>query len=343
MVDEFEVVQHPQIRHVNLFLIDVVYRTPHLHRDFEINLVIKGSPRIVCQNQSCTVPAGDIVLLNPNQPHEIKTCDGSACILCIQVSPDLFRDIPSLENIHFDTVLPFEYIPKTQRGELRRLIVELAIYYMSSASNYEILCSGLLNVLLYCWLEKLPSHRIGREEYRAAMKRVERLNRILKYVDDNYTRKICLSDIAKKEGLSLHYLSHFVKNNLNQTFQNYVTMVRFSHACKLLRYNNRTILDICLESGFSDPRYLTKTFMRNTGTTPGKYRSQYQEARLPNTPDDSRSLQRYYSRGDAIRILKEYRGLPKDGRGDGIWELLTGHPESGQYPAITPAKASSSG
>jgi AraC-like DNA-binding protein len=179
---------------------------------------------------------------------------------------------------------------------------------------------------MYSWLEKLPSHQIGREEYRATLKRVERLNRILKYVDDNYTHKICLSDIAKKEGLSLYHLSHFVKNNLNQSFQNYVTMVRFSHACKLLRHNNKTILDICLESGFSDPRYLTKTFMQNTGMTPGKYRSQCREVRPPGVPNDSRSLQEYYSPDETIKILKEYREISKDGQNAGIWELWAEHP-----------------
>jgi AraC-like DNA-binding protein len=271
VVDEYEVIQYPQIRHVNLFLINVTYRTPHLHRGFEMNLVIKGTPLIICQKQTCTVPAGNMVLLNPNQLHEIKTDGSPVCILCIQVSPDLFRNIPSLENIYFDNMLPFSHIPETQSRELRRLVVELAIRYISKSSNYEILCLGLLNVLMYCWLEKLPFHQINQEEYMAAVKRVERLNRILKYVEDNYTHKICLSDIAKREGLSLYYLSHFVKDNLNQTFQNYVTMVRFSHACKLLRQTNKTILDICIESGFSDPRYLAKTSMQNIGMTPGQY------------------------------------------------------------------------
>lgn len=67
-------------------------------------------------------------------------------------------------------------------------------------------------------------------------------------------------------------MSHFAKKNLKQTFQEYVTTVRFNQALKLLLTTNMKLTDICFESGFSDPRYLNKAFVKRTGMKPEEYK-----------------------------------------------------------------------
>ena len=72
------------------------------------------------------------------------------------------------------------------------------------------------------------------EELATQRKRNDRLNRIITYVEEHYAEKITLSDFAKKEGVTMNYLSHFVKDSLNQSFQSYVNLVRYHAACKLI-------------------------------------------------------------------------------------------------------------
>jgi len=78
---------------------------------------------------------------------------------------------------------------------------------------------------------KLDSnHNLSEDERTARQHKTERLRRILNYIDENYSDKVLLSEIAKRENLSMTYLSHFIKDNLNQTFQEYLNNIRFSHA-----------------------------------------------------------------------------------------------------------------
>ena len=46
------------------------------------------------------------------------------------------------------------------------------------------------------------------------------MRKITHYIDEHYSEKLLLSDIARKEDLSLTYLSHFFKDYLDFPFRN---------------------------------------------------------------------------------------------------------------------------
>ena len=69
----------------------------------------------------------------------------------------------------------------------------------------------------------------------------------------------------------MSYLSHFIKETMNQTFQEYVASVRVGCACKLIASGGKRMLDVCMESGFSDYRYFSKAFRVLYGMTPDEY------------------------------------------------------------------------
>ena len=133
--------------------------------------------------------------------------------------------------------------------------------------------------------------------------------RLTQYVEENYTHKIRLADFAQKEGGSVIYLSHFIKNTMNQTFQDYVNSVRFRKACKLIAEGKESMISISMESGFSDYRYFSRAFQEYYGMTPAEYR------RKANTIVTGKSAQsqsthseeRFLTRGQSLGILQEFR------------------------------------
>ena len=58
--------------------------------------------------------------------------------------------------------------------------------------------------------------------------------------------------------MSVTYLSHFIRENLNMTFQEYISSVRFERALKLLRSSSMCLTDVSVVCGFSDVKYLTR-------------------------------------------------------------------------------------
>jgi AraC-like DNA-binding protein len=117
-------------------------------------------------------------------------------------------------------------------------------------------------MMFHLLLSRMPNHELTAEQSASMDKRNARLKRLISFVDENFMDKIRLSDFAESEGCSMSYLSHFIKDTMNQTFQEYVTSVRVGCACKLIAAGGKRMLDVCMESGFSDYRYFSKAFRK---------------------------------------------------------------------------------
>lgn len=83
------------------------------------------------------------------------------------------------------------------------------------------------------------------------------MRKIIHYIDEHYSEKLLLSDIALKEDLSLTYLSHFFKDYLGIPFQEYLAKIRCEKARQLLLLTDFPLLDICMSCGFLIPNILT--------------------------------------------------------------------------------------
>jgi transcriptional regulator GlxA family with amidase domain len=101
--------------------------------------------------------------------------------------------------------------------------------------------------------------------YLSKNKKMARLNRITEYIDENYAERITLEELANKEQVSVTYLSHFIRANLNMTFQEYISSVRFERALKLLRSSSMCLTDVSVVCGFSDVKYLTRMLESHFG------------------------------------------------------------------------------
>jgi len=308
--DEFEVIHHPQISTLNLFLITVKYRTPHLHRDFELDFILDGEARIQSQGRDYAVKPGQLCIFNPNCPHELLRHKGNATILCLQIPQDFFKDyFPGSEGIQFDFTMPDDMNRSLVQKKLLPEAIDLAIHYFTRAEHYKLHCAGLLHLLLYHLVSSTPFHPITADELLTSKRRAKRLNRILEYADQNYMYKIRLSDLAKQEKLSLGYLSHFVKDNINQTFQEYIDGLRYNQARKLLSTGEKSILDVCIESGFSDPRYLSRAFLHREKMTPDEFRRKNLGNEPPPTDEAGPSDQTYYNDEDSLHRFQHYRKI----------------------------------
>ena len=250
---EVELVQHPQIRGLNIFLDTVDYRTPHLHKELELLWVLDGAMDIHGVPGDFRAAAGDLALFNPKETHEFWKLDGSCTFLCVQLSPRFFAyGFPAIEGLHFDEPPPSRTLDEADGREVRRMLGELASAYFRREAGYELLCAGWLGLILHRLVRALPHHILTEAEGLEQERRGQRLDRLIDFVEENHRQKIRLTDFARREGRSMSYISHFVKENLGQSFQDYVAAVRFRTACALIAAGRDRLLDVCTESGFSD-------------------------------------------------------------------------------------------
>ena len=310
-MNEYEMIQHPQIEGLSLFFDTVDYRTPHIHPEWELIWVMEGTLLVTTGAVRQSLAPGQMLLLNPRQPHEFHKKDQSATFLCLQCSDRL---LPGLDRLEVDTVPPHTLLSRTDYAELERALFSLLECYLTRPPHFALSCSAQTGAVFYQLLRVLPCRELSAADAAARDRSNARLNRLMKYVDENFQSKILLSDFAAQEGVSMGYLSMFIKRTLNQTFQEYVTTVRFHYACQRILTQEKNLLDICNEAGFSDYRYFSKAFKQRTGGTPEEYRSQ----NGANKPVPAKihhslhSLERFYTREQSLCLLEQYRTLLHD-------------------------------
>ena len=308
-MNEFEVIRYPQMSGLNLFFDTVDYRTPHFHPEWELILLMEHSLSITCGQRQYLAKAGDLVLFSPNQPHEFHKVGESCTFLCLQLSSQSVAQIfPSIERITVESLFPREHLSEKDCRQIKTTVLNMADVYLRRDTCYELYCVGQAHLLLHRLICGMPHHILSSGELSSRDKSNARLNRLIRFVDENYMRKIRLTDFAESEGRSVSYLSHFIKDTLNQSFQEYVNTVRFNCACKLIASGQEKMLDVCMESGFSDYRYFTRTFREQVGMTPEQYRRQMEQARQNTAAvkHSLHSLERFYTREQSLALLNRF-------------------------------------
>lgn len=304
-MNEFEIIQHRQIEGLSVFLNTIDHRTPHIHPEWELIWVLRECLSVTSEQSQFLVSQDQMVLFCPNSPHELHKADKSCTFLCIQISPKL---LPITRRLMVDGRFPHAYLTADDQLWVKNTLKALAEAYFTGGDHYELFCLGQASLLLHKFLTQLPSRVLTPEDSDRLDRRNARLNRMIRYVDENYMNKIRLSDFAKAENCSTSYLSHFIKDATNQTFQEYVNSVRFNCACKLIAAGGKRMLDVCMESGFSDYRYFSRAFHQQYGMTPAEYGRHARQMRLESAVvrHSLHSVERFYSREDSLRLLRQY-------------------------------------
>lgn len=300
---------HQTVKNVRLYFNTLDYRTPHFHRDIEIIWALENGLEIQIGSELWNVHEGEMILLNSEQPHEIKTTGKSCTILGVQISPDLVaEEVPELVHIHFDEYF-VNSIPENIFRGTKQILLDVMGKYLTKNDYYELYCKSQMQLFIYTLLSNLPYRILTEEQTQIQEKQNARLQRLIRFVDQNYMNNIRLADFADSEGRSLGCVSHFVQTTMRQSFREYVDLVRYNAACKMMATGQYKMLDICVECGFSDYRYFSKAFMKRTGLTPEAYSRRLLEKIGDETSfkHSIHSREKFYTPEQSLRLLARFR------------------------------------
>ena len=78
--------------------------------------------------------------------------------------------------------------------------------------------------------------------------------------------------------MSAPAFSRFFRQKTGKTFVAYLAELRIGRACRLLIETDRTILEICLDSGFRNLANFNRRFRAQKKVTPREFRRQFPSA-----------------------------------------------------------------
>jgi AraC-like DNA-binding protein len=256
------------------------YRTPnfevpwHQHTECELILFTEGSGLSFVGNYVDEFKIGDIFFIGANVPHTFQKRDNDliASAVVVQFRKDFlgreFMTLPESQPLQklFDFSVQGMKIKGQPKIKLKVLIKELE--YLKGLPRIIHLCN-CLQILLHCEYITLSTPEIKLLDCHNK----ERIETIFRYTTDSFQKKISLSHIAQIADLSVPAFCTYFKKCTKKTYIDFLNEIRIGFACKLLLGTNRTVLDICYESGYNTLANFNKQFLKIKGITPSKYRN----------------------------------------------------------------------
>jgi AraC-like DNA-binding protein len=266
----------------------------HFHPEIELTLIIKGKGKRLVGSQIDNYEAGDLVLLGENVPHcwltENTVDEGNPEIIgkgvlaesdaaqsiVIQFKKDFLGDV-FFEKMEFKKIK--NLLEKAQsglviKGETRDILVEKMVF-MESQNAY-----SRLIILLDILQEIAHSNDVQVIDNQSLTVKLnqhdaEKINSIYAYIMEHYTSEISLENVAKQAFMTPPAFCRYFKKITRKTLVEVVVEYRIKHACQLLSSSDKSISDICFESGFGNISYFNKQFKEMMRETPLGYRRMF--------------------------------------------------------------------
>jgi AraC-like DNA-binding protein len=262
---------------------------PHKHNYFQIQIGLEGNTSQSIGAAIRPFNVGNLSFVLPHRMHVIPHPVGSRyCIINFTKDflwPELTFDMLDLDGIDFRSqpeLAPFlyqEYLDFSLCGSdfdwLKTLLDDMMKYNNHRRLGSTALLKGMTRQIigLTCLrfeqnLLELGLKQGGRKSRRDA------LQRVIRYIRDNLSSQITLTDAATAAFLSPNYLANLVKKETGQTFVELVTERRLLLAKELLLTSSAQIREISRQCGFNDEAYFTRRFRKFVGCSPRDFREE---------------------------------------------------------------------
>lgn len=250
----------------------------HRHEFIELVYILAGDGFQVIDDRKYPVSHGNLLFIDYGQTHSILP-GTSMTFAHILLEPKFFnRELVNVESIIdiFCYNLFSEFSGKQQNAtqcvafyqEEREMADNLIEIMLNEYSRKE---PGYLSVLrastqtLFSWMLR----RLNSGTDKVIQNSIQD---VVEYINEHFSEKIELSDIAARGFYNPDYLSRLLKKYCGKSFSQYVKEKRISQAARLMRTTSLPISEIMLQSGYTDSKMFYRHFHEIYGTAPGCYR-----------------------------------------------------------------------
>ncbi|MCC3868899.1 GH39 family glycosyl hydrolase [Terrisporobacter mayombei] len=273
----YEVIKFNDALPVKIFIHQINNVQSHWHESIEILFVTKGSVELVLSGKLFNLKEDDLIIINSKEIHSVKSNEENTAI-ALQIDLNKLDFLyEGIDKINFDCK-SFEYKKEDDRFNLiRSILAQIIYFYMKENNGYKLKINSLLNELIYIIVNRFKSN-VEDVYDKKSYKHLERLDRVITYLKENYNKEITLSNIAKMEYLSPQYFSKFFEKHMGVNFLTYLNSLRLDHAVKDLISTDYNIIDIASNNGFANVKSFTHLFKISYNDTPSNYRKKLYNA-----------------------------------------------------------------
>lgn len=251
----------------------------HWHDEMELVVIKKGQGYVSVDFDKHLVHSGDIIMICPGCLHAIEQ-DASYKMEYENIifKPELLssgaNDLCMLQYMKplLDGTLPVEHFltPAHEVFEsLSNCIRQIDLVCADQTTGWQLAVKSALFYFFFLLISERQKKTVSISHNPKSLKKMKT---VLKYVEEHYTEKLTIDDMAKLTFYSKSHFMKFFKVHMGTGFTKYLNDYRLAMAARLLKSSDESILMIAEESGFDNLSYFNRIFKRKYGVSPGSYR-----------------------------------------------------------------------
>jgi len=254
----------------------------HFHSDLEFIKVLQGTLSYSVNGKVLQINEGEGLFVNAKALHFGFSKKKRDCLFQVVVFSPLLLNV-SLE-LGKDLVVPildrgvdhFLLLPDVPyQREVLKGIQDIFDSKFSLRASCELQIVSLFYKIVYLLFPHIPL-----EDKKANAHYLPIMQKMLVFVEANYSTDISLKDIAASGNVSLRSVNRFFSSFLHASPKAYLINFRLHRAAEMLANSDERVQDIAFKCGYSSPSFFVNSFRDEFGVTPLKYRKKPKDISL---------------------------------------------------------------
>ncbi len=252
----------------------------HFHPELELTCITQGKGKRFVGNNMSGFEENDLVLMGPKLPHCWKLSPAEkqkAGSMVLQFNynflGDDFFNLPEMDAIK-------KLLKRSEGGiefggKIKESVRERMVLALEEKKQFKklMIVLDILNSLSfskeYVLLNKKNIASLQTDVNQ------QRINKVFAYIVENFHDEISLGEASKTIGMTTNAFCKYFKKITRKTFMETVIDYRINFATQQLVETDKSIADVCFESGFRDISHFYKMFYLRMELSPFNYRKQF--------------------------------------------------------------------
>ncbi len=256
------------------------YDNLHYHVETQVMVILEGEGTFFIGDAIGSFKAGDIFILGSNLPHFFRSdkayYEAASGLRSKNIS--LLFSLETLGEKLLD--LPeFHAVKKLLHFSKRGLMVQGKTREKLFRAAHKIAQKEGLDRIIYLFKQL---NRLSKSDELKALSHIsfepgfrpsdtQKVNKVISFIMENFSRDIGLSDAANVANLSVNAFCRYFKQHTRKTFSQFLNEIRIGHACKQLIEEGYSVKEVAFDSGYYNISYFNRQFKLITGYTPSEY------------------------------------------------------------------------
>jgi AraC-like DNA-binding protein len=244
----------------------------HSHDDFPLGVIEKGAMSFYFRRNNLIAPKGTINLSYPGEIHNGQSFDHEGWHYRM-----FYFDLIILKKIFLEFQNRKSDLPFFMNGVIEDSYLATFLSWLHKELELKNLSALETDAFIVQTISYLIfKHSDQHCEFKKKNINHNSIQKVIDYIQAYYTQNISLPELSTVAGISPYHFLRVFSNYMGITPHGYLMQTRVKKARQLMS-TQKSLVNIALDTGFSDQSHLTRRFKQILGVTPQQYRNIIQD------------------------------------------------------------------